>query len=289
MLRLWLLPCVALLASCALFEKISPYRVDTQQGNLLSQEAVAKLKTGMTKEQARFILGTPLIDDVFHTDRMDYVYHNQIGRGPVEQRKLTLYFKQNRLERIETELPPQPPVAAVATGAPVKTEAGMASAPIAVQPAADAASKSAVALALPFPAAARPPESLAPPPRPADRPGAVSDDQLIQQTIQAWSGAWIAQDVEAYLAFYAKEFRTPDNESRGKWEQTRRTRVLRPKKIEIHLSALKVQIAGPGQATAIFRQDYRSSIYSDKVIKELTLVKENGIWRIQRERVVKAH
>ena len=287
MLRLWLLPCVALLASCALLEKISPYRVDTQQGHVLTQEAVAKLKTGMTKEQARFILGTPLIDDVFHTDRMDYVYHNQIGRGPVEQRKLTLYFKQNRLERIETDLPPQPPVAAAATEAPVKKDAGTA--PAAGRSAADAASQSAVAPALSFPAAARPPVSPGPPSRPADRPGAVSDEQLIVQTIQAWARAWIAQDVEAYLAFYAKEFRTPDNESRGKWEQTRRTRVSRPRKIEIHLSALKVQIAGPGQASAIFRQDYRSSVYSDKVIKELTFVKENGFWRIQRERVVKAH
>lgn len=299
MLRLLLLLCVALLASCALVEKISPYHVDTQQGHILSREAVAKLKTGMTKEQVRFILGTPLIDDAFHADRLDYVYHNQKGRGPVEQGRLTLYFKQNRLERIDTDLVPRPSVAAVAIEAPVKKATGKESAAVAVQPAADTANKSAVAAASPIPAAARQPESLEPPPRPAvpqnkvdakpaDGPSVASDEKLIAQTLQAWSSAWIRQDIEAYLAFYAKTFSAPDNESRGKWEQTRRTRVLRPKKIEIRLSALQVRIASPEKATAIFRQDYRSSLYSDQVIKELTFVKENGIWRIGRERVVKA-
>jgi len=85
------------------------------------------------------------------------------------------------------------------------------------------------------------------------------------------------QDVESYLGFYAKQFRTPDNESRSKWEQTRRTRVSQPRKIEIRLSALKVQITDAENATAVFRQDYRSDSYRDSVIKELTFIKENGV------------
>ena len=89
------------------------------------------------------------------------------------------------------------------------------------------------------------------------------------------------QDVEAYLAFYAKDFKAPDNEPRNKWEQTRRARVSQPKKIEIRLSSLKVQIADAQTATAFFRQEYRSDAYADKVNKELSFIKENGAWRIR--------
>src|SRR5687767_14106840 len=53
---------------------ITPYRMEIQQGNFVSQEMVSQLKPGMTREQVRFILGTPMVTDVFHPERWDYVY-----------------------------------------------------------------------------------------------------------------------------------------------------------------------------------------------------------------------
>src|SRR5215475_3026894 len=53
---------------------LTPYRMDVQQGNVVTQEMVEKLKPGMTPSQVRFILGTPLVVDAFHKDRWDYVY-----------------------------------------------------------------------------------------------------------------------------------------------------------------------------------------------------------------------
>ena len=50
----------------------SPYRPDIQQGNFVSQEMLAQLKVGQTREQVLFILGTPLLTDIFHADRWDY-------------------------------------------------------------------------------------------------------------------------------------------------------------------------------------------------------------------------
>ena len=52
---------------------ITPYKMDIQQGNLLTQEQVSRLKPGMSKEEVRLILGTPLLTDIFHADRWDYV------------------------------------------------------------------------------------------------------------------------------------------------------------------------------------------------------------------------
>ncbi len=271
---------------------------------MLAPEAVAKLKTGMTKEQVRFLLGTPLISDLFNPDRLYYIYRNQKGDGPIERGNLTLYFEQNKLVRIETDLVPRPSVAVAATEPPGRRETAGKSTPISVQstlqPSAStkmesvgpAGARALVAAQRPEsiqpPLSIKPPLSIQPPLQPAAAPSAVPDEKLVMQIIQDWLQAWMKQDVEAYLAFYAKQFKAPDNEPRGKWEQTRRTRVSRPKKIEIRLSSLKVQIANTENAIAIFHQDYRSDSYGDKVIKELAFIKENGVWRIRQERVFKA-
>ena len=291
---------------CALKEKLTPYKLDTQQGHVLAPEAVAKLKTGMTKEQVRFLLGTPLINDLFNPDRLFHLYRNQKGGGPIEQGKLTLYFEQNKLVRIESDLIPQPAAVATATEPPVRRETAGTLAPTAVPLAANTENESVAAARVQAPVVVqrlesiRPPASIQPPVsiqpsvsvqpplQPAARPAAVSDENLVAQTIQDWLRAWMKQDVEAYLAFYAKDFKAPDNEPRNKWEQTRRARVSQPKKIEIRLSSLKVQIADAQTATAFFRQEYRSDAYADKVNKELSFIKENGAWRIRQERVVKA-
>lgn len=79
---------------------ITPYRLDIRQGNYVSQEMVAQLKPGMTRDQVRFVLGTPLVADIFHADRWDYIYRFQPGHGELEQRRLTVYFIDNKLARV---------------------------------------------------------------------------------------------------------------------------------------------------------------------------------------------
>lgn len=100
-----LIACLASLglAACSNVPRIvTEYRIDVQQGNVLSQEAVAQLKPGQTKDQVRFLLGTPMLMDPFHTERWDYLYRFQYGRtDAVEGRKFSVYFdKEGRLERV---------------------------------------------------------------------------------------------------------------------------------------------------------------------------------------------
>jgi len=75
------------------------YKLDVQQGNIITQEMVDKLKPGMSKSQVRFVLGTALIDDVFHTDRWDYVYRFVQHGNLVEEYKLTVFFEDDKLVR----------------------------------------------------------------------------------------------------------------------------------------------------------------------------------------------
>lgn len=83
---------------------LAPYRIDIQQGNFVSQEMVAQLKRGMTKEQVRFVLGTPLVADIFHVDRWDYVYLLDRPGQPRVQRRLAVYFAEDKLARLDGDV-----------------------------------------------------------------------------------------------------------------------------------------------------------------------------------------
>jgi outer membrane protein assembly factor BamE len=83
---------------------VKPYRMEIQQGNFVSQEMVSQLKPGMSKEQVRFVLGTPLLTDVFHPDRWDYVYTRDPRDGTKEQRRLAVYFNDGRLVRVDGDI-----------------------------------------------------------------------------------------------------------------------------------------------------------------------------------------
>ena len=88
---------------------VTPYRIDIQQGNFVTQDMVDKLQAGQTREQVRFILGTPLLADVFHTDRWDYVFRSAKGWNDPEKRRLTVFFdKATRLEKWEAIAVPAP-------------------------------------------------------------------------------------------------------------------------------------------------------------------------------------
>src|SRR5918994_1730009 len=103
--RTWMAAsCLACLAGCGYVPQIpgvAPYRIDIQQGNFVSQDMVAQLKQGMSKDQVRLVLGTPLLTDVFHADRWDYVYWREKPGAKRESRKLTVFFEDGKLTRLD--------------------------------------------------------------------------------------------------------------------------------------------------------------------------------------------
>ena len=85
---------------------LSAYKIDIQQGNYVTQDMVAKLKPGMTRNQVKFALGTPLIADPFHPDRWDYVYVLHKKGKLVAQRRIVAIFQGDKLVRIEGDVVP---------------------------------------------------------------------------------------------------------------------------------------------------------------------------------------
>ncbi len=82
------------------------YRVDIEQGNIVDDDKLAEVKTGMTKAQIKYLLGTPLIQDTFEQARWDYFYSFRTGKGRYESRRVTLRFEGDNLASIEDN-PPQ--------------------------------------------------------------------------------------------------------------------------------------------------------------------------------------
>ena len=85
---------------------LTPYKVEIQQGNYVTQDMVEKLKPGMTRSQVRFALGTPLVTDPFHNDRWDYVYVLQKKGVVTEQRRIVVIFSDDKLLRIDGDVRP---------------------------------------------------------------------------------------------------------------------------------------------------------------------------------------
>jgi tetratricopeptide (TPR) repeat protein len=120
---------------------------------------------------------------------------------------------------------------------------------------------------------------------PAPKPVAAGKDEVVD-VVNAWAQAWSRKDADAYLGFYAKDFRTPKGEPRADWEKGRRQRILAPKSISVTVDAPRVSREGESRAKVTFLQAYKSDTLSSRGTKTLLLVKaDDGRWLIQQEQV----
>jgi outer membrane protein assembly factor BamE len=102
------------LAACSSFDTssvditrvISPHQIDVVQGNFVSSEQVAQLRPGMGRQAVRDLLGTPLLQSVFHSDRWDYVFTFKRKGQETQLRKVTVFFKNNAMERFDADALP---------------------------------------------------------------------------------------------------------------------------------------------------------------------------------------
>lgn len=109
----------------------------------------------------------------------------------------------------------------------------------------------------------------------------------VSNMVEAWAAAWSGKNIRSYLSYYAKDFETPNRQSRNAWEDERHKRIVKPGSIQVSVDNLKVTMDGPDRATARFRQHYRSATLKSSGSKTLTLVKRGGKWQIKQERVGK--
>lgn len=106
-----------LLSACSTLSDYIPwvYKVDIKQGNIIDQDMIDQLRPNMTKRQVLYIMGSPMLNDYFHKQRWDYVYSTRENGDQKIQKRVTLFFNDDELVKIEGDLKPNDkPVAKVA-------------------------------------------------------------------------------------------------------------------------------------------------------------------------------
>jgi len=83
------------------------YRLNIEQGNIVTEEMVEQLKAGMTRRQVRFIMGTPLIEDTFNNQRWDYRYTVRLGQDTLKENRVTVIFDGDALANVTGDLVPE--------------------------------------------------------------------------------------------------------------------------------------------------------------------------------------
>lgn len=99
-----IIACV-LITGCSEFPGV--HKIDIPQGNIVTQDMVNQLKPGMTRNQVRFVMGTPLITDTFSPDRWDYIYSMKKDDKPRTEKRLSLFFQDDKLTRIGGDYRPE--------------------------------------------------------------------------------------------------------------------------------------------------------------------------------------
>lgn len=112
---------------------------------------------------------------------------------------------------------------------------------------------------------------------------ATSDKDTITNAVESWAKAWSNQDVNKYLSYYAKDFQTPNGESRSNWADDRRSRIEGKGKINVRIEDLNVKVED-NSATVKFKQYYTSDRLSSTSRKVLVMTKHDGKWLIKQER-----
>ncbi|GAB1232979.1 hypothetical protein UT4_14450 [Ferrigenium sp. UT4] len=254
-----------LLAACSnpgkYLPTFTPHKIDIRQGNLVTQDMRARIKPGMSEAQVKAALGTPLVNDVYHPERWDYIYRLQRLGRVIEQQRLTLYFEKNILVRIDDATPLQ-------AALPAEPLSSASPPPAAAPVAAPVAAAESVAAAEPVASVAAPVDSVA----------------EVRQRVQDWAAAWSARNVDAYLAAYAPAYR-PAGLSRQRWEALRRQRVSKPHALRVELSDIAITLENAHHAVVSFTQDYRADHYRDRVRKTLRMEQLDGLWLIVDEHV----
>lgn len=112
----------------------------------------------------------------------------------------------------------------------------------------------------------------------------AADSAQAEQLVREWARAWSEQDVDRYLAHYARDFQPESGMALADWQAQRRQRLTAPKSIRVAVARLEVEPMSSDELQVTFLQTYRSENYSDTVDKTLVLRREDGGWKIGRER-----
>ena len=308
--------------------QLRSYRVLVQQGNVIDESKIDSLKINMTKEQVIFLLGEPVVNNIFNKNRWDYVYYRKRDPELTQLNMVSIFFKENNvisMKRISKnneglfeinasnndlpEFSKNNEVASVnnifddielesTKGDEVKSNISDEDESIDYEE--QVLSKNKIDKN----------NDISQQDEKTEKSEIIkekikdikvkevqfsenikrkSDYEVVQSVIDEWKSSWENKDMKKYFSFYIDDYSSKYFNNNELWKKDRKKRIENKSSIEIKITDLNItfNIEKKETANIKFIQNYKSEEYSDEVVKNILLIKENFNWKIFSEEILK--
>lgn len=302
-------------AGCQLLPEnaqLKSYRVLVQQGNVIDESKVDALKINMTKEQVTFLLGEPVVNNIFNKNRWDYVYYRKRDPEETKLNMISIFFDGEKVVSMKR-------IAKNDEGLFEINENKKISHPEFLNDEETIAINEKIFNEIDLEGVKN--NELDKKNKNSDKQNKQKDKskekehveeienkknkqevikyketkitrkndfEIVTEFIEAWANAWEQKDVEKYFSYYASDYTSSYYDDHILWKEDRKKRILNKSKINISISNISINfdIEKEEKAVITFNQNYESDNYKDQVIKKITLIKKLNNWIIISEELV---
>lgn len=302
-------------AGCQLLPEnaqLKSYRVLVQQGNVIDESKVDALKINMTKEQVTFLLGEPVVNNIFNKNRWDYVYYRKRDPEETKLNMISIFFDGEKVVSMKR-------IAKNDEGLFEINENKKISDPEFLNDEETIAINEKIFNEIDLEGVKN--NELDKKNKNSDKQNKQKDKskekehveeienkknkqevikykettvtrkndfEIVTEFIEAWANAWEQKDVEKYFSYYASDYTSSYYDDHILWKEDRKKRILNKSKINISISNISINfdIEKEEKAIITFNQNYVSDNYKDQVIKKITLIKKLNNWIIISEELV---
>ena len=289
--------------------QLKSYRVLVQQGNVIEESRVDALKINMTKEQVTFLLGEPVVNNIFNKNRWDYVYYKKRDPEETKLNMVSIFFKDEKVismkkisknneglfEITGNKRIDQPEFfddeEIIAINKKIFDDINLEGVKNKelieknenFNEQDNQQDKSEIKEEV-----ASAENNKIEKEYQENRMTRKNDFEIVSEFIVDWAKAWEQKDIEKYFSFYSKNYTSSYYDDHELWKEDRKKRILNKLEIKINLSDLSInfEIEEEEKAIIVFTQKYVSDNYKDQVIKKITLIKKQNNWFIISEELV---
>ncbi len=313
----------ALLVSCQLLPEntqLRSFRVLVQQGNIIEENKVDLLRINMTKEQVVFLLGEPVLNNIFNKNRWDYVYFRKRDPEETKLNMVSIFFDKDivvSMKRITKnneglfeisnkskdlpEFTSESEIASIESSifddielkGTTKKEINIEEE---VQKTNEDISKNKIKknnkniknVKQNDTQIKKYNEEVISSVGNYEIDLRKNDYEVVESLIYEWKNSWEKKDINQYFSFYIKEYTSEYFNNHDLWKEDRFNRINNKSNINIEITDLEIEFNFNENeiAYATFKQKYRSDEYTDIIFKKITWIKTNADWKISSEIVI---
>ena len=317
------------LSGCQLLpedKQLKSFRVLIQQGNVIDESKVNLLKINMSKEQVIFLLGEPVVNNIFNKNRWDYVYYRKRDPEETQLNMISIFFKEDNVismkriaknddglfdvtEKInlsdpeflndeQTTIVKKEIFEDIELKGTKINEEEKENLPKISESKEDINSektenlyndkklKKELDLTTDEEKLSENEQKIKAPVEDNKR---KNDNEIVQEIIINWANSWAKKDLDGYFSYYSEDFKSSYFDDFDLWKADREKRIKNKENININITKISInfEIDTLEKAIAIFEQNYDSEGYADTVTKKLIFLKNKNKWQIISEELVK--